>query len=358
MRIANNLLGLCPIQLLCAFVPQANTYLVEGNGTVTSSDMPQVTVGDVYTFKYTYDSTFSTPLSTSSFDASYQAIRSFEGIVQYTGGTSVVTQSEVLAFPGCVTTSCAYMYMNLTDNQPAGGAEFDKVTAIATVLGHTEPWGVFDDTSTLISMIDVCFGCSPTLLVSTALPTAHPNPVLNNAPLQYGTFSINFTNSSGTQAIQGDVTSISITALPATYCTSGLSASGCQALISALGAASATASSGFVLSASGGEGAKDGLFFFGGSGRQANPWGNGTSYQCVVPPVRRAGLLSGAGTAGQCDGLFAQDLNALWCATCPKPQKNYGAGSVVQAQLWYRDPLNTSNQTTSLSDAIEFLVGP
>jgi len=30
----------------------------------------------------------------------------------------------------------------------------------------------------------------------------------------------------------------------------------------------------------------------------------------------------------------------------------------LQAQLWYRDPFNTSNQTTSLSDAIEFCVSP
>jgi hypothetical protein len=31
---------------------------------------------------------------------------------------------------------------------------------------------------------------------------------------------------------------------------------------------------------------------------------------------------------------------------------------VVQGQLWYVDPLSTSNQPTSLSDAIEFGVGP
>jgi hypothetical protein len=31
---------------------------------------------------------------------------------------------------------------------------------------------------------------------------------------------------------------------------------------------------------------------------------------------------------------------------------------MVQAQLWYRDPQNTSNQTTSLSITIEFCVGP
>ncbi len=79
-----------------------------------------------------------------------------------------------------------------------------------------------------------------------------------------------------------------------TYCTSGASASGCLASISASGIASATASSGFELAASNAEGGKDGLFFFGTGGRQANPWGNGNSYQCVVPPVKRGGLLTGA----------------------------------------------------------------
>ena len=33
------------------------------------------------------------------------------------------------------------------------------------------------------------------------------------------------------------------------------------------------------------------------------------------------------------------------------------SAATVQGQLWYRDPLSTSNQTTSLSDAVEFVVG-
>ena len=139
------------------------------------------------------------------------------------------------------------------------------------------------------------------------------------------------------------------------YCTAGTSASGCQAQLSAAGVPSASAASGFTLSAVGVEGSKDGLFFFGSNGRQASPWGNGTSFQCVVPPVNRGGLLSGTGSSGQCDGAFHQDLTARWAA---KPSQNPGAGSVVQAQLWYRDPLNTSNQTTSTSDALEFCVLP
>jgi hypothetical protein len=143
-----------------------------------------------------------------------------------------------------------------------------------------------------------------------------------------------------------------------TYCRAGTSASGCTAAIFASGLPSASAPSGFYLTATDVEGAKDGLFFFGTNGQQANPWGNGTSYQCVVPPVMRCGLLTGSGSAGACDGSFAQDLNALWCPSCPKPAKNPGAGAIVQAQLWYFDPASTSNQTTSFSDAIEFWTGP
>jgi len=139
------------------------------------------------------------------------------------------------------------------------------------------------------------------------------------------------------------------------YCTAGTSASGCQARIEATGTPSASTPKGFYLHATDVEGSKSALFFFGVNGRQANPWGKGSSYQCVVPPVKRAGLLVPNGTTGECDGWFTQDLNSRWAA---RPLQNPGAGAVVQAQLWYRDPLNTSNQTTSLSDAIEFTVGP
>jgi len=139
------------------------------------------------------------------------------------------------------------------------------------------------------------------------------------------------------------------------YCTSGLSASWCQAALSSSGSASASAASGFDVIATGVEGNKDGLYFWGTNGRQSNTWGSGTSFQCVAPPVKRAGLLVGNGTNGGCDGVFSQDLNALWQAL---PAKNPGAGAIVQLQLWYRDPFNTSNQTTSLSDALEFTLCP
>jgi hypothetical protein len=156
----------------------------------------------------------------------------------------------------------------------------------------------------------------------------------------------------GIQLVEGGISGCNN---PVTYCTAGTSASGCQAALSAFGTPSATAATGFSLVATTVEGDKDGLFFFGTNGRQANPWGNGTSYQCVVPPVKRGGLLPAVGTIGLCDGFFSQDMNARWTA---KPSQNPGAGMVVQAQLWHRDPFSSSNQTTSLSEGIEFTVCP
>jgi hypothetical protein len=148
---------------------------------------------------------------------------------------------------------------------------------------------------------------------------------------------------------------------PATnYCTAGFSASGCQAALSACGTPSATATGGFAVIASSVEGSKDGQFYFGTSGPQFNnSWGNGTSFQCILPPIMRGGVVVSGGTNGLCDGLAMQDLNAYWCPTgCPAPMKNPGVDTVVQVQFWYRDPNSTSNQSTSLSDALEFTMLP
>ena len=75
-------------------------------------------------------------------------------------------------------------------------------------------------------------------------------------------------------------------------------------------------------------------------------------------PVRRGGLLPGNGLAGTCQGSLAQDLNARWCPTCPKPAQAPAPGVRLQLQFWYRDPASTSNQSTSLSDAREVDVLP
>ena len=142
---------------------------------------------------------------------------------------------------------------------------------------------------------------------------------------------------------------------PVAYCTAGTSANGCQALLSAAGVPSSGAASGFTLSASGAEGQKFGLFFFGTAGRDLLPWGSTSSFKCVAFPAARGALISSSGTSGTCDGSFTYDLAARWTA---KPNQNPGPGAVVQAQLWFRDPAGAGNPKTAFSDALEFTVCP
>jgi len=146
---------------------------------------------------------------------------------------------------------------------------------------------------------------------------------------------------------------------PQLYCIPGISGKGCVATLSTAGIPSASQASGFTVMADGVEGGINGLFYYGTTGKQQVAWGNGTSFQCVVPPVLRMGTITSTGPSGfSCAGVFAQDLNAVWCSTCPLPAKNPGAGEEILLQLWYRDPTNTSNQSTSLSNAAWISICP
>ena len=169
-------------------------------------------------------------------------------------------------------------------------------------------------------------------------------------------YELEFTDWPGNQTITNNNKITLLDCSVTSYCTAGTTANGCQTLLSSTGLPSIGAGSGFVVTAANGEGAKNGIFFYGFNGQQANSWGNGTSYQCVVPPVIRTGLRAGTGTSGACDGTFNIDMNAFWSTA--KPAKVPAVGQEVSLQLWFRDPQSTSNQTTSLSDAIKFQVCP
>jgi hypothetical protein len=176
-----------------------------------------------------------------------------------------------------------------------------------------------------------------------------------------GTYSLDIRYTGGGLNFQCCVP-VTICSTPSTpavsYCTAGTSALGCRASLWSFGTLSASAGEGFVVQAFGVETDREGMLLYGQNGRQSNVWGNGTSYQCVAPPVRRGGLLKSPTIGALCAGSLRQDLNARWCASCPKPSHAPTPGQKMQIQLWYRDPWSTSNQTTSLSDALEADVCP
>jgi hypothetical protein len=137
------------------------------------------------------------------------------------------------------------------------------------------------------------------------------------------------------------------------YCTAGTTTNGCQALMSATGAASVSQASGFDVVISGVEGQKQGLVYFGTNGPKATPWGAGTSYRCVNGPHTRTSSQSSGGAVGQCDGAFALDFNAWMQAHVNNAP---GPGQEVWMQTWFRDP--QAPLTTSFSDALTFTVCP
>jgi hypothetical protein len=141
-----------------------------------------------------------------------------------------------------------------------------------------------------------------------------------------------------------------------TYCTAGTSTNGCVAQMSATGAASLGASSGFTLAFSGADALRQGLIFYGVNGRSAFAWGTSTSFLCVKAPTQRLAIGSTGGTFGQCDGGIAVDWLAFLAAAPGALGQPFQAGDVVDAQGWYRDP--PSPKTTQLSDGIEFVVLP
>jgi hypothetical protein len=144
---------------------------------------------------------------------------------------------------------------------------------------------------------------------------------------------------------------------PVQYCTAGTSSNGCSAILTSTGTASATASSGFVLTANTVPGQRSGLFFYGISGRLAAGWAPGsTSLLCVKPPVQRTIVSNSGGTLGSCDGQISMDWNAFMYANPFALGQPLQVGQVIDAQAWYRDP--PAPGTTNLADGIEFAVCP
>jgi hypothetical protein len=141
--------------------------------------------------------------------------------------------------------------------------------------------------------------------------------------------------------------------------------------ISASGTPSATASSGFTISAGPARTCRSGILLYNQSQGTAAPFEGGTL--CVEPMgLRRAGSTNSMGTPGgaNCDGQFSIDMNAFaagaWvvpdCAGAPTalPPNNAAAflsvpGTPVYTQWWGRDSVATGS---FVSDGVSYVVCP
>jgi len=169
-------------------------------------------------------------------------------------------------------------------------------------------------------------------------------------------------NDSGTQSIvEAGLDAFEVTiadcAGAGSYCTAGTTTNGCTPTMSQSGTPSLTNGSGFFLDASGVEGNKQGLIFYGINGPLAAPWGASTSFRCVKSPVQRTTIQNSGGNAGFCDGMLSIDwLDYVTSVNVGALGGPFSGGEQVWAQAWFRDP--PSPETTNLSDGTTFVVEP
>ena len=123
----------------------------------------------------------------------------------------------------------------------------------------------------------------------------------------------------------------------ATYCTAGTSYHGCLPQISASGAPSASAASGYTVVVQSVPGQRTGMIFYGLS-PEGTPWGqDGASFSCVALPRQRMAALSTGGTQWQCNGQLALDVQAWTLAHPGTLGTPLQAGQTLYFQAWYRD---------------------
>lgn len=134
------------------------------------------------------------------------------------------------------------------------------------------------------------------------------------------------------------------------YCTSKTNSQGCTPAIAWTGTPSASAGSGFVVSAPLVLPHINGLFFYSTVGAAGVPFQGG--YMCVKAPIKRTHVVNSGGS-GACGGTLSYDFN-VFIASGANPALVQGA--TFWGQFWSRDIASPSG--TNLTDALTGTIGP
>ena len=141
---------------------------------------------------------------------------------------------------------------------------------------------------------------------------------------------------------------------PRVFCLAKTNSLACTPTIGFTGLPSASASTGFDISATNVVSQKIGLLIYGKNGPTTLAFQGG--WLCVQPPLQRTFLQgSGGSSSPDCSGAYHVDFNA-WIASGADPA--LVAGQDVWAQYWSRDPGFQPPAGIGLTDALAFTIAP
>jgi Tol biopolymer transport system component len=142
---------------------------------------------------------------------------------------------------------------------------------------------------------------------------------------------------------------------PSTYCVAKMNSQNCVPQIATSGAASSTAGSGFLITATNVLNNKPGLLFYSLTGAAMTPFQGG--FLCVKAPIKRLASQSSGGNPppNDCSGSYVVDFNAVIASGL---DMQLMAGSIVYAQYWSRDPGFAAPNNTGLTAGVRFKICP
>ncbi len=142
---------------------------------------------------------------------------------------------------------------------------------------------------------------------------------------------------------------------PESYCSAKTNSQGCVPSIGWYGQPSAAAAEGFQVVARNLQNNKPGVLLYSLAGRAAQPFAGGTL--CVAAPISRASIDTSGGrpSGNNCSGSLSLDFNTL-IASGVNPA--LVAGVQVNVQYWGRDQGFHAPNNVTLTDALEFVIGP